>query len=145
MSGGGSGGIAGLALAGGVVLAIVGQLNGWWCGKECMDDAAAARKARLEIIHQPPPAVRPPPAVVPGAVEVAGHQERRHGHSGHRQGGHTPSHTCPSGTRYDAQARLCKSPPYTVERPRPSGDGWTRYNHGPLESGWVRQKCVANC
>ncbi len=92
------GNLAGMALAGGVVLAIVGQLNGWWCGAQCRLDAEADRRVRIERLNQtPPPAVRPPPATprVDHPVDVAGHREH-----GHRRGYATSPQG--RGTVYDS-------------------------------------------
>ncbi|MEN9413001.1 MAG: hypothetical protein RLZZ342_88, partial [Candidatus Parcubacteria bacterium] len=46
--------LAGYALAAGIALAVLGQLNGWWCGDECRADAQVAREARLQVNQLPP-------------------------------------------------------------------------------------------
>lgn len=63
----------------------------------------------------------------------------------YRHGGRRPGNTCPPGTQWNPQARMCNGQPYAVWRPRPEGEGWVQYNRSRTDSGWYRHNCIANC
>lgn len=89
------------------------------------------------ILADVTPRQRFAPAQADGLVDA--------GYRGQHRGGHGSRNTCPPGTEWNSADGICYGQPYTVQRPRPRGEGWVPYHNGPLDNGWVRRKCIANC
>lgn len=77
-----------------------------------------------------------------------GGQQRGPQHGGQAHGGQRGTgNTCPPhAPNYNAQTRTCTGAPYTVDNGPPDNrPGWTAYNNGPLDNGYRRRDCIANC
>lgn len=49
------------------------------------------------------------------------------------------------GNGGNGRRNILRGEPYVVPLPPPAGGGWQPYYNGPLDNGWVRHNCIANC
>jgi len=103
-------------------------------------DELYPKEEQAEVLV-PPPEPEGPTVRVIGGYQDAGWRHR------HRGVGEDPYYARRPYDQYGGghERRIYQGQPYVVHLPPPPGGDWVPYDRGPLDSGWVRSRCIANC
>lgn len=134
--------LAGYALAGAVVLAVLGQLNGWWCGDQCRLDAQSARLNRTSAISTFQPISPPPPSDGYTEAGYRSHQGtgQQRWSSQHPEFQKWDSLAQKAGLGFNAESGYWEKEKVVPNGAPPPPQGWRK--DGPGRGRWV---CKTNC